>query len=56
MTADDRFTQDFRESRGDQPFGTRSEVVTGPVSDWATDFSHIEPGWSAGGCRRATRT
>ncbi len=47
MTADDRFSQDFRESRGDQPFGTRSEVVTGPVSDWATDFSHIEPGWSA---------
>lgn len=47
MTADDRFTQDFREPRGDQPFGTRSEVVTGPVSDWATDFSHLEPDWSA---------
>jgi cytochrome P450 len=47
MTVDDRFTQDFREPRADQPLGTRSEVVTGPVSDWATDFSHLEPEWSA---------
>ncbi len=47
MTADDRFTQDFRETRGDQPLGTRSEIITGPVSDWATDFSHLEPEWSA---------
>jgi cytochrome P450 len=47
MTADDRFTQDFREARDDEPFGTRSEIVTGPVADWATDFSHLEPEWSA---------
>src|SRR5262250_2450648 len=27
--------------------GTRNEIITGPVSDWATDFSHLEPEWSA---------
>jgi cytochrome P450 len=47
MTADDRFTQDFRDAHGDEPPGTRNEIVTGPVSDWATDFSHLEPEWSA---------
>ncbi|GAA1282766.1 cytochrome P450 [Planotetraspora silvatica] len=47
MTLDDRFTRDFRETRGDQPLGTRNEIVTGPVTDWATDFSHLEPEWAA---------
>ena len=47
MTADDRFRADFRESPGDEPPGTRSEIITGPVADWATDFSHLEPEWSA---------
>ena len=47
MSVDDRFTRDFRESRADQPLGTRSEIVTGPVSDWASDFSHLEPEWAA---------
>jgi cytochrome P450 len=47
MTADDRFVRDYREQRGDRPTGTRSEVVTGPVSDWATDFSHVDPEWAA---------
>ncbi|HXW44276.1 MAG TPA: cytochrome P450 [Streptosporangiaceae bacterium] len=47
MTVDDRFTKDFRESGDDEPLGTRNEPVTGPVSDWATDFSHMEPEWSA---------
>ncbi|GAA4586497.1 cytochrome P450 [Planotetraspora phitsanulokensis] len=47
MTLDERFTRDFRETRGDQPLGTRNEIVTGPVSDWATDFSHLEPEWAA---------
>jgi cytochrome P450 len=47
MTVDDRFTTDFREPRGDEPVGTRNEIITGPVSDWATDFSHFEPEWSA---------
>ncbi|QYC42335.1 1,8-cineole 2-endo-monooxygenase [Nonomuraea coxensis DSM 45129] len=45
MTVDDRFTQGFRETREDEPLGTRNEVITGPVSDWATDFSHLEPEW-----------
>ncbi|MGH3194950.1 MAG: cytochrome P450 [Streptosporangiaceae bacterium] len=47
MTADDRFTQDHRERQDDRPQGTRSEIITGPVSDWATDFSHLEPEWAA---------
>ena len=47
MTVDDRFSQDFREPRTDRPLGTRSEIITGPVSDWASDFSHLEPEWSA---------
>ena len=47
MSVDDRFTRDFRETRADQPLGTRSEIVTGPVSDWASDFSHLEPEWAA---------
>ncbi len=47
MTVDDRFTQGFREARGDQPLGTRNEIITGPVADWAIDFSHLEPEWSA---------
>jgi cytochrome P450 len=47
MTVDDRFSEDFREARADEPLGTLSEIITGPVSDWATDFSHLEPEWSA---------
>ncbi|MCO5995354.1 cytochrome P450 [Actinoallomurus rhizosphaericola] len=48
MTVDDRFIEDFRAARKDgRPSGTRNEIVTGPVSDWATDFSHLEPEWAA---------
>jgi cytochrome P450 len=47
MTVDDRFTDDFREPREDRPLGVRNEIVTGPVSDWATDFSHLEQEWAA---------
>ena len=47
MTADDRFPRAPRESVEDEEQGTRSEITTGPVSDWATDFSHLEPEWSA---------
>jgi cytochrome P450 len=47
MSVDDRFSQDFRDTAGDEPLGTRNEIITGPVSDWATDFSHVEPEWSA---------
>jgi len=47
MAADERFTEDYRGRREDGPAGTRSEIITGPVSDWATDFSHLEPEWAA---------
>jgi cytochrome P450 len=47
MTAGDCFAHDFREARADQPLGIRSEIITGPVADWATDFSHLEPEWAA---------
>src|SRR3984885_3202434 len=47
MALDDRFSQDFREPDGERPLGTRNEIITGLVSDWATDFSHLEPEWSA---------
>jgi len=46
MTASD-FTREFRERRERELDGSRSEIVTGPVSDWATDFSHLEPEWAA---------
>ena len=46
MTVDDRFTRDFRD-QPDRPLGTRNKIITGPVTDWATDFSHLEPEWSA---------
>ena len=47
MTADDRFSDDFLETRREEAIGSRSEVITGPVSDWASDFSHTEPEWAA---------
>jgi hypothetical protein len=45
MTVDDRFARD--RERDEELLGTRSEIITGPVTDWATDFSHFEPEWSA---------
>ncbi|MEV0389721.1 cytochrome P450 [Nonomuraea sp. NPDC050643] len=47
MSVDDRFVQDFQRGEEDEPTGVRNEIVTGPVSDWATDFSHLEPEWAA---------
>jgi len=47
MTVDHRFDYDPEQSAGEEPEGTRSEIVTGPVGDWATDFSHLEPEWAA---------
>src|SRR5580693_7243417 len=46
MAVDERFSREPRDP-GEEELGTRSEVITGPVSDWATDFSHVEPEWSA---------
>src|SRR5256885_14251129 len=45
MPADERFISQPQDP--DEEFGVRSEIITGPVSDWATDFSHLEPEWSA---------
>jgi cytochrome P450 len=47
MAVDDRFGGDFRQAPADQPLGVRNEIITGPVSDWASDFSHLEPEWAA---------
>src|SRR5262249_30771587 len=45
---DDRFTHDVSvDPEEELLLGTRNEIITGPVSDWATDFSHLEPEWSA---------
>src|SRR5215469_5263263 len=47
MATDDRFARSTREASEGEPAGTRSEIIAGPVRDWATDFSHLEPEWSA---------
>src|ERR1700729_3691609 len=47
MSIDDRFSQELREQREEQQTGTLSEAITGPVFDWATDFSHADPEWAA---------
>ncbi|MGW7696138.1 cytochrome P450 [Streptomyces asiaticus] len=47
MTADDRFNKDFRDPNRDQHHSIRSEAISGPVTDWATDFSHLDPRWTA---------
>jgi cytochrome P450 len=47
VTADDRFTQYIRDTSEDGPVGIRNEIITGPVADWAADFSHLEPEWAA---------
>jgi cytochrome P450 len=47
MAVDDRFTGNPRETSEEVAAGTRSEIMAGPVGDWATDFSHLEPEWSA---------
>ena len=46
MTAGDVSRESPRQ-RDNEFRGSRSEAVTGPVSDWATDFSHVEPEWAA---------
>ena len=47
MAVDNRFAQQHWEKRNGESAGIRSEIVTGPVADWATDFSHAEPEWAA---------
>jgi cytochrome P450 len=45
---DDRFAQDWESVRRDPAQNRYNEVITGPVADWATDFSHLEPEWAEG--------
>src|SRR5437868_2852756 len=47
MSTDHRFAADYRDPQDALPLGIQSEIVVGPVSDWATDFSHMEPEWAA---------
>jgi cytochrome P450 len=46
MSVDDRFIRSASDEI-EEELGTRSEIITGPVADWATDFSHLEPEWAA---------
>jgi len=47
MAIDDRFSYAPVPEPEGEPEGFFNEIITGPVSDWATDFSHLEPEWSA---------
>lgn len=45
MTVDERFAEDFEQQRRARLGERRGERITGPVTDFATDFSHVEPEW-----------
>ena len=47
MAVDERFPRNLAEQEQVEPEGTFNEPVTGPVADWAADFSHLEPEWAA---------
>jgi cytochrome P450 len=47
VAVDDRFNKDFRHTDRDRFHVSRGEIITGPVTDWATDFSHLDPRWAA---------
>src|SRR5215469_8050546 len=47
MATDDRFPRGVKAAEEDEPVGFRNKIITGPVSDWTTDFSHLEPEWAA---------
>jgi cytochrome P450 len=49
MAVDERFPRGLKEDdfEAEESDGVRSPIITGPVSDWATDFSHLEHEWSA---------
>ena len=47
MAVDERFAEGSWDRRDGRSAGTRSEIVAGPVSDWASDFSHLDPEWAA---------
>jgi cytochrome P450 len=45
MAEDVRFSHDFRDPDRGQRYTGASPDATGPVTDWATDFSHLDPEW-----------
>jgi cytochrome P450 len=48
MAYDERFPLSATAVDEDDEVGAvRNEIIVGPVSDWATDFSHLEPEWAA---------
>ena len=47
MAVDERFPRNLAEQEQVEPEGTFNEPITGPVADWASDFSHLEPEWAA---------
>ena len=47
MAADERFPMVVKEADEAEPIGVRNEIITGPVRDWAADFSHLELEWAA---------
>jgi cytochrome P450 len=48
MSVDERFGEGLEENRRSRFLtGKQSEIITDPVSDWATDFSHVDPEWAA---------
>ncbi|WP_157253996.1 cytochrome P450 [Nonomuraea typhae] len=47
MTVDERFAEKRQGEDDELVQGVRNEIVTGPVTDWATDFSHTEGEWAA---------
>lgn len=48
MTVDERFIREDGSAvrRDEYEISKASEVVDGPVRDWATDFSHVDPQWA----------
>ena len=47
MTERNRFAELLEQAElGDEPLGSESEIVEGPVSDFATDFDHTDERWA----------
>ena len=47
MTERNRFAELIEQvDLGDEPLGSESEIVEGPVSDFATDFDHTDERWA----------
>jgi cytochrome P450 len=47
VTVDDRFADADSRFTGRTAHGRRNEPTIGPVTDWATDFDHLDDAWAA---------